>query len=403
MPPMRKFDAIVAGAGPIGSIAALALARAGLEVALVGPPAGGDDRRTTALMLPALNFLESAGLPAFSPADTAPLEVMRIVDMTSRLIRSAPVTFRASEIGAGHFGINIPNRVLMRTLSEAVAASPGIERLPELVSGWALDDDMTRATLADGASLSAPLVVAADGRSSAARGAAGISVSKRDYPQTALVLNFSHSRPHARISTEFHTETGPFTQVPLPGDRSSLVWVLDPRVAVELAGLDDRELSERVEERMQSMLGRVEVEPGRQAYPMSALLPSSIAARRVALVGEAAHVFPPIGAQGMNLGIRDVADLVRVAADHRDDPGSERALAAYRSARRLDVVARQAAVNALNISLLSDLLPAQFARSAGLGLLANVAPLRGFVMREGMQPGSGFARIASGWRKQVRR
>ncbi|MFH1795917.1 MAG: UbiH/UbiF family hydroxylase [Pseudomonadota bacterium] len=399
----NEVDVIVAGAGPVGSIAAIALARQGLSVALVGPQPKGDDRRTTALMLPALDYLEELGLPSFSPEETAPLEVMRIIDATQRLVRSAPVTFRAAEIGAGRFGVNIPNTVLLRVLKDAVEAEPRIVRVDAMVAEWRLGDDRARAVLPDGKVLSAYLAVAADGRMSPAREAAGISVAKRDYPQSALVLNFSHSRGHGFVSTEFHTETGPCTQVPLPGDRSSLVWIVSPQMAVELAGLGDAELSARIEDRMQSILGKVRAEPGRQIYPMSALLPSTMAANRVALVGEAAHVFPPIGAQGMNLGIRDVSDLVDVAMSHRGDPGSERALSAYRSARRLDVLARQTAVNSLNMALLSDLLPAQIARSAGLGLMASISPLREFVMREGMQPGSGFARIASGWRKQVRR
>lgn len=399
----QQFDVIVAGAGPVGSIAALSLARSGFSVALVGPTVGPGDRRTTALMLPALDYLAGIGLPGFSPEETAPLEAMRIVDMTSRLIRSAPVTFRAAEIDAPHFGINIPNAVLMRMLNAAVESEASVSRFNDVVERWSLGEAEALAHLADGRTLNAPLVVAADGRASQARDAAGISVTKRDYPQSALVLNFTHSRPHGRISTEFHTETGPFTQVPLPGNRSSLVWLVSHDKAAELAALDDRDLATRIEERMQSMLGRIEVEPGRQVYPMAALQPSSVAARRVALVGEAAHVFPPIGAQGMNLGIRDVADIVAVAEDHRTDPGSDQALSRYRSARRLDIAARQTAVNALNISLLSGILPAQIARSAGLGLLSGIAPLRSFVMREGMQPGSGFARIASGWRKQVGR
>ncbi|SMH47985.1 UbiH/UbiF family hydroxylase [Mesorhizobium australicum] len=399
----NEHDVLVAGAGPVGSIAAIALAQAGLSVALVGPQPNAGDRRTTALMLPALEYLEKLGLPPFSRDETAPLEVMRIIDGTRRLIRSAPVTFRASEIGAAMFGTNIPNTVLLRMLKEAVEKEFRITRVGSLVSEWRLGDERASAILPSGETISASLAVAADGRMSPAREAAGITVARRDYPQTALVLNFGHSRDHGHVSTEFHTETGPCTQVPLPGNRSSLVWIVSPETAAELSALDDRSLSDRIEERIESILGKVEVEPGRQIYPMSALLPSTMASSRVALVGEAAHVFPPIGAQGMNLGIRDVADLVDTAVNHRDDPGSERALSAYRSARRLDVIARQTAVNSLNVTLLSDFLPAQVARSAGLGLLAAVSPLRGFVMREGMQPGSGFARIASGWRKQVRR
>ena len=403
MSTLNDFDIIVAGAGPVGSIAALALARQGFSVALVGPPPKSDDQRTTALMLPALDYLEELGLPRFSPEETAPLEVMRIIDATQRLVRSAPVTFRASEIGAERFGVNIPNIVLLRILQEAVEAEARISHFEVMVADWRIGDDRARAELSDGRVVSARLCVAADGRASPAREAAGISVAKRDYPQSALVLNFAHSRGHGYVSTEFHTETGPCTQVPLPGDRSSLVWLVSPQMAVELAGLGDAELSARIEDRIQSVLGKVEVEPGRQIYPMSALLPSAMAANRVMLVGEAAHVFPPIGAQGMNLGIRDVSDLVEVVLSNRDDPGSPKALSAYRSARRLDVLARQTAVNSLNMALLSDLLPAQIVRSTGLGLLANISPLREFVMREGMQPGSGFARIASGWRKQVRR
>ena len=154
---------------------------------------------------------------------------------------------------------------------------------------------------------------------------------------------------------------------------------------------------------MQSMLGRVTVEPGRQIYPLSAMTPARFAKDRIALVGEAAHVFPPIGAQGLNLGIRDVEDIVRTAAEHRDDPGSPAALATYDRRRRPDILARSTAVNLLNISLLSDMLPAQMARSAGLGLLGALAPLRAFFMREGMQPGSGLARIVSSLREQVGR
>ena len=159
----------------------------------------------------------------------------------------------------------------------------------------------------------------------------------------------------------------------------------------------------RVEQKMQSMLGRVSVEPGRQIYPLSALLPTRFAKGRIALVGEAAHVFPPIGAQGLNLGIRDVEDIVRTAASIATIPAVRRRLPLYDRRRRPDILARSTAVNLLNVSLLSDMLPAQLARSAGLGVLGALAPLRAFFMREGMQPGSGFARAVSSLREQVRR
>lgn len=394
---------IVAGTGPVGLIAALALADAGLPVTLVGPAPASEDRRTTALMTPALRYLDTLGVLAELQPKAAPLKIMRIVDATARLIRSPVVTFRAAEIGDDHFGLNIPNRDLNATLEAAVARRPLVEWRRTLVSAWTPGVDGVSASLADGGTVEAALAVAADGRTSPAREAAGIKTFARAYPQAALVLNFSHGRAHGFVSTEFHTETGPFTQVPLPGNRSSLVWVVQPQTAQELAALDEAALSARIEERMQSMLGRVTVEPGRQVYPLGATLPARFAQNRVALVGEAAHVFPPIGAQGLNLGIRDVRDLVEIAAKNKTDPGAEPALAAYDRMRRPDVLARAGAVNLLNLSLLSDMLPAQLARSAGLGIVGGFAPLRAFFMREGLQPGSGFAGMFSTLREQVRR
>src|SRR5690606_17615925 len=133
-------------------------------------------------------------------------------------------------------------------------------------------------TLQDGGAIAARLAVAADGRMSPAREAAGITLRPAPTGQAALVLNFGHARSHGDASTEFHTEHGPFTQVPLPGRRSSLVWVTRPAYAEELSALDDAELSRLIEERMQSMLGRVEVEPGRQVYPLASALPPRFAA-----------------------------------------------------------------------------------------------------------------------------
>ncbi len=398
----RSFDIIVAGAGPVGQIAALSLARTGKSVALAGP-ATPADRRTTALMRPSLEVLETLGIGRFSDDIAAPLNSMRIIDGTRRLLRSAPVTFYASEIGEQEFGLNITNAALAGLLANAVAATPAIARFEQLVSEWQAGDLARLARLDNGETLSACLVVAADGRNSLARAAAGIAASFHAYPQSALVLNFRHSRPHGFVSTEFHTETGPFTVVPLPGRRSSLVWVVRPDQAGQLAGLDDAALSARIEDRMQSILGSVEIEPGRQIFPLSAMSTSTLATNRTALIGEAAHVVPPIGAQGMNLGIRDVSELTRVIDSYDGDPGVEPVLADYRAARRADVLARSSAIDLLNRSLLSDLLPAQFARSAGLAVLSAAAPLRAFVMREGLLPGSGWASLGSTAREKVRR
>lgn len=397
-----KTRILVAGTGPVGLISALAFADAGFGVVLAGPLARADDGRTTALMVPALRFLDRLGVLDALETDAAPLKVMRIVDGTSRLIRSPIVTFRAGEIDEEHFGFNFQNRVLNAVLQRSVEAHPGIEWRRALVDNWTIEPDTVTAVLSDGTTVAAPLAVAADGRNSPARHAAGISASARTLPQAALVLNFAHSRDHAFTSTEFHTETGPFTLVPLPGRRSSLVWVLRPETARQFADLEDAALSLRIERQMQSMLGRVTVEGSRQIYPLSTSLPQRFAQNRIALVGEAAHVFPPIGAQGLNLGIRDVDQLVETAMKSAGDPGAPAALAAYDSTRRPDILARTSAVNLLNRSLLSDMLPAQLARSAGLNFLGGFSPLRAFFMREGLRPGSGFSALGAALRSPRR-
>jgi len=400
----RNASIIVAGTGPAGLAAALALSGAGFPVTLAGPEVRPDDRRTTALMAPSLAFLGTLGIAERLREEAAPLRTMRIVDATSRLVRSPPVTFSATEIDEDSFGLNIPNRYLNRVLEEAVQQAPGIAWRRTTVAAWRLLPDRAVAALADGSEVEGLLVAAADGRASPAREAAGIATRRTALPQSALVVNFAHTREHEWTSTEFHTETGPFTQVPLPGGlRSSLVWVVGPDTADELAALPDAALSRRIEEKMQSMLGKVTVEPGRQVYPLASVSPHGFAARRVALVGEAAHVFPPIGAQGLNLGLRDVEDLAAVAVAHAADPGAPTALAAYDRRRRADIMVRSGAVDLLNRSLLSSLLPAQLARFAGLGALGALPPLRGFFMREGLRPGSGWSSLAGGLRKQVGR
>jgi len=383
----------ISGGGPAGMMAALALSAKGYRTVLLGPETDRNDRRTTALMMPAIRFLEEIGVWGDIAPEAAPLASMRIVDATQRLIRSPAVTFRAGEINETAFGYNIPNAALNQKLAEAVENNPAIKRITQPAIEYRNNGDHVTITLAGGDTLHTRLVVAADGRNSAAREAAGIRTRRWSYPQTAVVLSFAHEVEHENISTEFHTEEGPFTQVPLKGKRSSLVWVVNPGRAEMLLALDDVALAQRIEDMMQSMLGKVTIDIRPQAWPLSGMVPLSFASKRTILIGEAAHVFPPIGAQGLNLGTRDVETLIKAIASDPSDPGSDRVIRAYDRGRRSDILARTGSVDALNRSLLSPMLPAQIARGVGLEMLRSFAPLRAFFMREGLRPGSGFSQL----------
>jgi 2-octaprenyl-6-methoxyphenol hydroxylase len=400
---MMQFEIAVVGGGLAGSIAALSLARAGRSVALVAGPAARADGRTTALMDQSIRFLERLGLwEKIAPA-TAALSTMQIIDGTNRLLRAPTVKFRSSEVGLAAFGYNMPNASLIGVLDEAIALESRITRFEQFATDITLGADRVTIVLADSQALEAGFVVGADGRKSKVRDSAGIEIRNWSYPQTALVMNFVHSIPHADVSTEFHTESGPFTQVPLPGDRSSLVWVVKPDEAERMAALPLEELGRLVEQRMQSMLGRVTVEVAPQAWPLSGMMATRFGKGRAALVGEAAHAFPPIGAQGLNLSLRDVMTLTDIVGENPELPVTADAGDRFDRRRRPDIVSRSTSVDLLNRSLLSDYLPVQVLRAAGLQLLSAVAPLRNLVMREGIEPGRGLRSLPELLREKIRR
>lgn len=387
----EAYDIAVIGAGAAGLAAALALARDGRSVALLGPAGARRDGRTVALLHASWTMMEELGVAVRLARDSAPLAVMRLVDDTGSLFRQPPVEFRASELGLEAFGWNVENAALVEALAAEVAAAPAIRHIAALAEQIVPDSSGVAISGADFGTLRARLAVGADGRTSRVRAVAGIEARDWRYPQVALTAILSHSREHRDASTEFHTREGPCTLVPLPGRRSSLVWMVEPRRAETLAALDDASFARRVEERTHSMLGAMGIEGPRGAVPMGGLSVARFAALRCVLVGEAAHVFPPIGAQGLNLGLRDVAAL-RDVARGADDPGAEPVLAAYDGARQGDVRMRTGAVDALNRSLLSDLLPTDLLRGAGLLALSSIGPLRRAVMRRGLTEAVGASR-----------
>ena len=383
------FDVAVIGGGPAGVAVAIALAQRGANTALIARRAPYADNRTTALLGDTVDFLQRLDVWSRCQDQAAALQTMRLVDDTGRLIRAPEVRFSSLEIGLDQFGYNIQNRALMVALEERAAQLPNLARFDDEADAIGPEESIVAVRSFGGKSLSARLVVGADGRQSPSRKAAGIAVRRRDLGQAALTFNISHSRPHRNISTEFHTPHGPCVFVPLPGERCSVVWVTSPREAERLLGISDDELSAAAEAQSHSILGRVRVEPGRHVFQLAIEQPEKFAQHRVALVGEAAHVLPPIGAQGLNMGLRDAADIAEIAGHAMalgEDPGSPRVLARYQSARRADVMSRTFAIDMANRSLLSDLLPVQSLRAAGLHLIGSIGPLRRLAMREGLAP-----------------
>lgn len=387
-------DVAVVGAGPAGIAAALALAQIGADVALIGPAppksnAPSRETRTAALLASSVDLLKALQLwPALSP-HAAPLKAIRIIDASRSLLRAPDIEFKASELGLEAFGYNIANTILVEALYARAQ-----EILPAVIpaSATAITVDGTKALLAlsEGPKLAARLVAGADGRRSICRISAGIDVTERCYDQAAVATSFRHTLPHRNVSTELHQEQGSVTTVPLPDPHnSSLIWVGSLAEIAALMRIDEASFGDALAERLDGLLGAISDIGARAEFKVAGLIADRLAAKRTVLLGEAAHILPPIGAQGLNLGLRDAAALADCVADAlrgARDPGGEATLEAYRSARRLDVMTRTVGVDLLSRVLLTSLPPLQAARGIVLHGLNTLAPLRRAVMRLGLTP-----------------
>jgi len=385
----EKFDVVIVGGGPVGLATAIGLAQAGAKTALVARHMTYADNRTSALLGGSIDFLRSLGVWETLEPHAAALQVMRLIDDTGRLIRAPEVRFTSDEIGQDNFGYNIENRTLIAALEQRAAELPNIVRFDDEAASITPTAHDVEIVTKQGAALKAAIVGGADGRQSLARQSAGIGVRSHTLKQSAITFNIAHARPHHNISTEFHTPNGPCVFVPLPGQRVSVVWVTTPERVAQLQMLTNEDLGDAAERQSHSIFGKMIADENRNVFPLTIQTPHAFAARRIALLGEAAHVFPPIGAQGLNLGLRDAADFTRIVSEtlHKAaDSGSDTILSQYGLARRLDITTRSATIEIANRSLLSDFLPVHSIRAAGLQLLNAVGPLRKLAMREGLSP-----------------
>ncbi len=388
----RSTDILIAGAGAAGLTAAIAFASAGFDVVVCGGLDTRRNARTVALFEASLRFFRSMGLWDQLAPIACPIERIRLIDSTNSMFPTAPTLLRASEIGLEAFGVNIENVDLVGTLAKLARETAGLTLVDDLLSDYILSSRRVSGRLGSGGRIEAALLVGADGRASTVRAAAGIGHRDWTYPQTALTALVWHERPHRRTSTEFHTRIGPCTLVPMNGtetrpNRSSLVWLMSPDEATRRMDLGDDDLAIEIQRQVGDLHGAMGLEGPRGSFPMGGMFCHRLTSTRVALVADAAHYYPPIGAQGLNLGLRDVAQLVSsVAKFGRGDPGAPAGLDDYQAKRRLDVSTRTFGVSTLNSSLLSHTTPVDFLRAAGLAAMANVGPLRRALMWEGVAP-----------------
>ena len=341
-------------------------------------PKGPPDRRTSALMLPAVEYLTSAGLVA-DPAEIGhPLTQIRIIDATQRLIRAPETLFDSAEFNLPAFGWNLPNVKLAAAFEAARAGLTNLTTIETVLDDLERDGDRWRLKLGDGSVLLADLVVGADGKKSRVRESAGFRARENGFEQAALVCDLGLARPVGGTSIEFHYENGPFTLVPAGGNRANLVWIdrRDTLKAAQDSGKDG--LAALFREKSQRLFGAVELLTPAHVFLLSTLTVDIAGKDGVVLTGESAHAFPPIGAQGLNLGLRDVADLAAsLAAVDRSKPGYATAISDDYARRRAGDLARTGTmVDALFRSLLAEFLPTQALRAGGLWALKLMPPLR---------------------------
>jgi len=393
---MREtVDIVVSGGGIAGLTAAAAFGSQGYSVLCVDPTppvmAEADpssDLRTTAFLQPSVKILETAGLWHRFAAHATPLQVMRIVDAGGDTNEPrVSHDFNAADISDQPFGWNLPNWLLRRECVARLDELPNVTFRP----GVGTKSLLTRETaaligLSDGTSVSARLLVAADGRNSPMRGALGIGVRTTRFGQKALAFAVTHPIPHDNVSTEIHRSGGPFTLVPLP-DRdgkpcSAIVWMETGPEVARLAALSDAEFEAEMNTRSCGVLGELRLATRRTVWPIISQIAERFHGERTALMAEAAHVVPPIGAQGLNMSLADLTALVDLATP--DNLGSAEMLRAYHRRRYPDVALRVAGVGMLNRASMIAAQPMRDMRARMLDMMYSTSPVRHALMKMGI-------------------
>ena len=391
-----ETDVFIAGAGLAGSIAALSYSKAGRNVIVADPFIYSDnpqvDYRTTAYLQPAKLFLESLGIWEAIEDSAMPLEVMKIIDSSSvkngDIIKSQK-EFKSAEISDLPFGWNVKNSLMRTALKRLIDQQSNCKLI---TASSAIDlvcrESMAYVKLSSGKTVKAKLVIAADGRNSILRQKAGISIKTQRFGQKALAFAVTHATPHKNISTEIHNSGGPFTLVPLPDNNgkpsSAIVWMENGEKAKRLMEMETKSFEREMTVRSCNILGPLKLASKRSLWPIISQIADRLYSQRLALIGETAHVVPPIGAQGLNMSIKDIKFLNNLDQKYPDQLGSMDILNEYQKNRIFDIRQRVAGVSALNrISISSNKL-VQNVRAFGLENFFQVPAIKHATMKLGM-------------------
>lgn len=392
-----EFDIVVSGGGVAGLTAAAVFGSAGFRVLCVDPTppiterdAVGSDLRTTAFLQPSQALLDQAGLWDRLDPHAAPLQIMRIVDAGGDIPEPRIVKdFNASDISDRPFGWNLPNWLLRREMVARLEELPTVDFRPGTGTATLFTrESEARVGLTDGSVARCRLVIAADGRNSPVREAAGVKVKTTRYGQKALAFAVTHPIPHENVSTEVHRSGGPFTLVPLPDyngmPSSAIVWMERGPEVLRLSELPSDEFEAAMTERSCSLFGPLTLASRRTVWPIISQVAERMFSERVALVAEAAHVVPPIGAQGLNMSLGDMRVLLELAEAAPDALGDRKMLETYNRRRHTEVQARVAGIDLLNRASMMESRPMRDLRAAGLNAIYSLAPVRRTMMQLGL-------------------